>query len=67
LARIAGHNPIAKSSRYVHPSADKILDAMVTPALLGGHKMGHSEVNPTTTLEMTEISLLRIRFPLNSP
>jgi len=40
LARIAGHNSIAMSSRYVHPSADKVLDAM---ALLGGHKTGHSE------------------------
>jgi integrase len=40
LARIAGHSSIAMSSRYVHPSADKVLDAM---ALLGGHKIGHSE------------------------
>ena len=40
LARIAGHSSIAMSSRYVHPSADKVLDAM---AFLGGHKTGHSE------------------------
>jgi len=40
LARIAGHNSIAMSSRYVHPSANRVLDAM---ALLGGHKTGHSE------------------------
>lgn len=40
LARIAGHSSIAISSRYVHPSADRVLDAM---ALLGGHKTGHSE------------------------
>ena len=40
LARIAGHSSIAMSSRYVHPSADKVLDAM---ALLGGHKTGHSD------------------------
>ena len=40
LARIAGHSSIAMSSRYVHPSADKVLDAM---ALLGGHKTGHTE------------------------
>ena len=39
LARIAGHSSIAMSSRYVHPSADRVLDAM---ALLGGHKTGHS-------------------------
>jgi integrase len=42
LARIAGHSSIAMSSRYVHPSADKVLDAM---ALLGGHKIGHNEEN----------------------
>ena len=40
LARIAGHSSIAMSSRYVHPSADRVLDAM---AMLGGHKTGHSE------------------------
>ena len=40
LARIAGHNSIAMSSRYVHPSADRVLDAM---ALLGGHKTGHTD------------------------
>jgi integrase len=39
LARIAGHSSIAMSSRYVHQSADKVLDAM---ALLGGHNSGHS-------------------------
>lgn len=42
LARIAGHSSIAMSSRYVHPSADKVLDAM---ALLGGHKSGHTAEN----------------------
>jgi integrase len=42
LARIAGHSSIAMSSRYVHPSADKVLDAM---ALLGGHNSGHSDEN----------------------
>jgi integrase len=40
LARIAGHSSIAMSSRYVHPSADKVLDAM---ALMGGHNSGHSK------------------------
>ncbi len=40
LARIAGHSSIAMSSRYVHPSADRVLDAM---ALMGGHKTGHSD------------------------
>jgi integrase len=42
LARIAGHSSIAMSSRYVHPSADRVLDAM---AVMGGHKIGHSEEN----------------------
>src|SRR3954462_6349525 len=40
LARIAGHSSIKMSERYVHPSADRVLDAM---ALLGGHKTGHSD------------------------
>jgi integrase len=40
LARIAGHSSIAMSARYVHPGADKVLDAM---ALMSGHKTGHSE------------------------
>jgi integrase len=42
LARIAGHSSIAMSSRYVHPSADRVLDAM---ALLGRHNSGHSPEN----------------------
>lgn len=39
LARIAGHSSIVMSARYVHPSEDAVLDAMVR---LGGHKNGHS-------------------------
>jgi integrase len=39
LARIAGHSTIAMSSRYVHPSAERMLDAVYN---LGGHKFGHS-------------------------
>ena len=42
LARIAGHSSIAMSQRYVHPSEDKVFDAV---AVLGGHKIGHSEEN----------------------
>jgi integrase len=42
LARIAGHSSIAISSRYVHPSEDRVMDAM---ALVGGHRIGHSEEN----------------------
>jgi integrase len=40
LARIAGHNSIAISARYVHPSEDAVLTAM---SRLGGHNSGHSE------------------------
>jgi integrase len=39
LARIAGHSNISMSSRYVHPSEDAVLTAMLN---LGGHKIGHS-------------------------
>jgi integrase len=42
LARIAGHSNISMSSRYVHPSQDRVLDAM---ALLGGHNIGHTQEN----------------------
>jgi integrase len=42
LARIAGHSNIAMSSRYVHPSQDRVLDAM---ELLGGHNTGHTQEN----------------------
>jgi Phage integrase family len=42
LARIAGHSSIAMSSRYVHPSEDRVMDAM---AYLGGHRIGHTEEN----------------------
>ncbi|HEX9119201.1 MAG TPA: tyrosine-type recombinase/integrase, partial [Terriglobales bacterium] len=38
LARIAGHSTITMSSRYVHPSAERVLDAVYN---LGGHKIGH--------------------------
>ena len=40
LARIAGHSSIAMSYRYVHPSEDRVLDAI---AMLGRHKIGHSD------------------------
>lgn len=40
LARIAGHSSVAISGRYVHPSEDKVLDAI---SRLGGHNSGHSE------------------------
>jgi integrase len=43
LARIAGHASITISARYVHPSEDAVLDAMLR---LGGHKIGHSQNGP---------------------
>jgi integrase len=40
LARIAGHSSVAVSGRYVHPSEDRILEAI---SRLGGHKIGHNQ------------------------
>jgi hypothetical protein len=40
LARIAGHRSIAISTRYVHPSEDTVLPAMLR---LGGQSIGQSE------------------------
>lgn len=40
LARIAGHSSIAISARYVHPSEDKVLEAI---SRLAGHNSGHSQ------------------------
>ena len=45
LARIAGHSSITISSRYVHPSADRVLDAM---AMLSGHNSGHNSTTAST-------------------
>lgn len=40
LARIAGHNSISISARYVHPSEDAVLSAVEK---LSRHKIGHRE------------------------
>jgi len=40
LARIAGHSSVAVSARYVHPSEDRVLEAI---SRLGGHNSGHTE------------------------
>jgi integrase len=40
LAKVAGHSSIAMSSRYVHPSTDRVLDAVYN---LDGHKNGHND------------------------
>jgi len=39
LARIAGHSPVAMSTRYIYPSEDAVFTAVER---LGGHKIGHS-------------------------
>lgn len=49
LARIAGHSSIAISARYVHPSEDKVLEAITR---LGGHNSGHTEVEQQSAGEM---------------
>jgi len=46
LARIAGHNSIKVSSRYVHPSEDAMQAAMLR---LGGHKSGHRAMHQLPT------------------
>ncbi|MGA8221591.1 MAG: tyrosine-type recombinase/integrase [Candidatus Acidiferrales bacterium] len=46
LARIAGHSSVVVSARYVHPSEDKVLEAI---SRLGGHKSGHNEIGQQTT------------------
>jgi len=40
LARIAGHSSVAISARYVHPSDDKVLEAI---SRLGGHNSVHNQ------------------------
>jgi integrase len=48
LARIAGHSSVAISARYVHPSEDRVLDAI---SRLGGHKIGHSELQASSAAD----------------
>lgn len=48
LARIAGHSSVAISNRYVHPSEDRVLEAI---SRLGGHNSRHSELEATSTLD----------------
>jgi integrase len=58
LAKIAGHNSISISARYVHPSEDAVLSAVER---LGRHKIGHIEdsVPEVTTAATTPIELMR--------
>jgi integrase len=46
LARIAGHSSVAVSARYVHPSDDRVLDAI---SRLGGQRIGQSEPSQLPT------------------
>lgn len=46
LARIAGHSSVAISARYVHPSEDRVLEAI---SRLGGHNSGHNEIENAST------------------
>jgi len=55
LARIAGHSSIAISARYVHPSEDAVLDAMVR---LGGHNSGHKGKLPPIEESVTPLLTL---------
>ncbi len=42
LARVAGHSNISISQRYVHPSEDAVLNALLR---LSGHNFGHNVEN----------------------
>ena len=55
LARIAGHNSIAISSRYVHPSGDAVLAVMERP---GRQEFGHGAeiADPESVVEKLLIS-----------
>jgi integrase len=46
LARIAGHSSITISARYVHPSDDRVMEAI---SRLGGHNSGHTEFAASPT------------------
>jgi site-specific recombinase XerD len=48
LARIAGHNDIRVSARYVHPSEDAVVSAMShMSGFVGGHKIRHKRLRAT--------------------
>jgi integrase len=50
LARIAGHSSVGISSRYVHPSEDRVLAAI---SQLNGHNSGHIERDDKPPVEST--------------
>jgi len=52
LARIAGHSSVGISSRYVHPSDDRVLEAI---SRLGGHNSGHNALEQQSE---TDVKLL---------
>ena len=53
LARIAGHSSIAISARYVHPSDEKVLEAI---SRLGGHNSGHTELGQQSESDVKLLS-----------
>jgi len=63
LARIAGHGSIAMSYRYVHPSEDRMLNAM---EMLGGHIKNNEFHEGTLDLPAsTEILAVTVTLPLS--
>jgi integrase len=48
LARNAGHSSVAVFSRYVHPSEERVLDAI---SRLGGHKIGHTPLDQISSAD----------------
>ena len=53
LARIAGHSSVAISARYVHPSDNRVLEAI---SRLGGHNSGHSEIEQQSESDVKLLS-----------
>jgi integrase len=59
LARIAGHNSIKVSSRYVHPSEDAMQAAMsrLGRKKIGGHKFGHKDIKQLPTANERSVAV----------
>jgi hypothetical protein len=50
LCKIMGWSSLSVAMRYIHPSADQVLEAI---SALGGHKIGHSEPEPESQPELS--------------
>ena len=62
--RKRGHSDVSMSSRYVHPSEDAVLSALVR---LGGAQIGHNEVRCTPSVRQiswAHLQYLEISFGL---